>query len=410
MALSGCAPFSFDVKKIESVSPRLETSPNGWQLNVAEEGFKGLSIKGINIRSSRNDLGDNAFEAAYTLQDGSRLEVKLLFPDTFYAYKKIMLNPFLPLPFPFKWFMWEFYEIYCPDHQHMLWESYEYHYQAIQQPWRRKPKGRVALLFNAADVDFDKTRAFFILSNGRKIPGHDLGVRRKADDLYNLADTAGLQGRYHPQTYADFPLTEEEQQSLFILTFPLTCPDYEDSLFVLEGLSHKGEPLPPLRLRLNYSAASYELLTQDNPEAWGYRHSLDEITVPARFRDKVQSYAEQFRQALDACADTSCFMQYLPIEFPAYSPHLNLEYKINYRSPEFSFLSRGYDRFNGQDTMTWRYIVPISKDFRIKDLEYDYLYKKLHGSTFLQCRLQVNFDEHNQKISHEWLDKACELF
>ncbi|MDR2503132.1 MAG: hypothetical protein LBD82_01910, partial [Deltaproteobacteria bacterium] len=240
------------------------------------------------------------------------------------------------------------------------------------------------------------------------------------NNVYNLADAAVRRGRYWAGAYAYFPLTEEERQSLFILTFPMTCPEYEDSLFVLEGLSHQGKPLPPLRLRLNYNKISYDLLVnkinyglliKDYPEVSERRLNPDDITVPDKFRDKTQSYADQFRQAVKTCADVTCFMQYLPVEFPV-GYTFNSE---NIRNSEPCFLGSDYDRFNGQLTMTWRYIVPITEGFNPKYLDGRYRYDefrsydKLRGIDFLPCRLQVNFDEHNKKTSHQWLDKICEL-
>jgi hypothetical protein len=241
LILPGCFPIlEFNIKKADSIYLTLDIPVDKWQLDISEiEGSKWhLYIENVNylnrLKLEKHTLRRDGFWALYPLEDGREIKMEILFPDSFYSYESSMLNPILPLPLPFAPF----------THTNK---------KGNLRACLERAYSRVVLIFSAAEADFDNTRTFLILSDSNKVYGHDPGVRRKVDNIYSLADTTALQGRYPPEAYAGLP-SAEEGQALFVLNFPLNCKDYKNSLLVLDGLSYKGAPLPPLRLRLNYSA------------------------------------------------------------------------------------------------------------------------------------------------------------
>ena len=42
----------------------------------------------------------------------------------------------------------------------------------------------------------------------------------------------------------------------FGFKFPLNCWDIENTTFVISGFTYKGKPIPPLKVRLNYTTCS----------------------------------------------------------------------------------------------------------------------------------------------------------
>jgi hypothetical protein len=112
---------------------------------------------------------------------------------------------------------------------------------------------RVSVAFNAADVDFDSNSLYYII-NGQKIQGAEVDAgkyvlaqqtARYEPGRYNLAAAKNIQ-RLQPDPHHLMNLPT------FMYRFPLACTDLENAVLVIDGLYHKGERLPPLKVQMNY--------------------------------------------------------------------------------------------------------------------------------------------------------------
>ena len=69
--------------------------------------------------------------------------------------------------------------------------------------------------------------------------------------IYNLSDPktiALMQFKRYPKDALSYPS--------FGFKFPLDCWDIENTTLVISGFTYNGKPIPPLRVRLNYTDLS----------------------------------------------------------------------------------------------------------------------------------------------------------
>ena len=117
----------------------------------------------------------------------------------------------------------------------------------------------VEISTNAVDMDFD-TRGVFLMKDTEIIRGDlialnkcflckDPGLLDKG--IYNLSDPktiALMQFKRYPKDSLSYPS--------FGFKFPLDCWDIENTVLVISGFTYKGKPIPPLKVRLNYTDLS----------------------------------------------------------------------------------------------------------------------------------------------------------
>ena len=117
----------------------------------------------------------------------------------------------------------------------------------------------VEISTNAVDMDFD-TRGVFLMKDTEIIRGDlialnkgflckDPGLLDKG--IYNLSDPktiALMQFKRYPKDALSYPS--------FGFKFSLDCWDIENTVLVISGFTYKGKPIPPLKVRLNYTNLS----------------------------------------------------------------------------------------------------------------------------------------------------------
>ena len=123
----------------------------------------------------------------------------------------------------------------------------------------RKCSG-IDIFTNVVDMDFN-TQGVFLLKD-KKVIHCDLISRNKGalckdtvyypHGTYNLADprtTVLMQTRVSTgQKPLNYPC--------FGFKFALSCRDIENTILVISGFTYKGKPIPPLKVRLNYTDLS----------------------------------------------------------------------------------------------------------------------------------------------------------
>ncbi len=113
----------------------------------------------------------------------------------------------------------------------------------------------ITVSLSRADVDFNSGSVYLIVNN-QHINGREMKMpyptQKEYFELppatYNLNAESTLATKNVFTKYRG----DEPKFSTFFYEFPLTCRDYENAEFVLDGLSNHGEPLPPLHVRINY--------------------------------------------------------------------------------------------------------------------------------------------------------------
>lgn len=105
----------------------------------------------------------------------------------------------------------------------------------------------VSVDFFYNNLEFDTGRVY-VLKNGRQIFGSDVTRPHMESGLYNLADPEVASKR----PIIDLPEQHRNGNANFWFGFPLSCADYEDAVFVMDGLYRNGEKLPPLKIKLKY--------------------------------------------------------------------------------------------------------------------------------------------------------------
>lgn len=117
----------------------------------------------------------------------------------------------------------------------------------------------VEISTNAVDMDFD-TRGVFLMKDTEIIRGDLIALNKgflcKDPGLlnhgtYNLSDPktiALMQFKRYPKDALAYPS--------FGFKFPLDCWDIENTTLVISGFTYKGKPIPPLKVRLNYTDLS----------------------------------------------------------------------------------------------------------------------------------------------------------
>ena len=117
----------------------------------------------------------------------------------------------------------------------------------------------VEISTNAVDMNFD-TQGVFMMKGDNVIRG-DLAALNKGylckdtvylnHDNYRLSDPktiALMQFKRYPKDALSYPS--------FGFKFPLDCWDIENTVLVISGFTYKGKPIPPLKVRLNYTGLS----------------------------------------------------------------------------------------------------------------------------------------------------------
>ena len=117
----------------------------------------------------------------------------------------------------------------------------------------------VEISTNAVDMNFD-TQGVFMMKGDNVIRG-DLAALNKGylckdtvylnHDNYRLSDPktiALMQFKRYPKDALAYPS--------FGFKFPLDCWDIENTTLVISGFTYKGKPIPPLKVRLNYTDLS----------------------------------------------------------------------------------------------------------------------------------------------------------
>lgn len=115
-------------------------------------------------------------------------------------------------------------------------------------------KERVIVAFNAVEVDFKSDSVKFEMNKatvlGEEIASYFNGAIVQAEtypsNIYNLASLKGV-SRFEPSD-----VNESFNHPTFTYRFTITCTDFENSIFIIDGLYYKGKQIPPLRVRLNY--------------------------------------------------------------------------------------------------------------------------------------------------------------
>ena len=114
----------------------------------------------------------------------------------------------------------------------------------------------VVISISPANAEFDNT-AVFCVKGDRILPGQELEFnfqnmregRPVPPARYVLASEAFLKEK---QPNAVFMGNKTLSYAMLSFLFPMTCRDFEDAVFVIDGLYHKGSKLPPLKIRMNY--------------------------------------------------------------------------------------------------------------------------------------------------------------
>lgn len=117
----------------------------------------------------------------------------------------------------------------------------------------------VEISTNAVDMDFD-TRGVFLMKDTEIIRGDLIALNKGFlckdpgllnQGIYNLSDPktiALMQFKRYPKDALSYPS--------FGFKFPLDCWDIENTTLVISGFTYNGKPIPPLKVRLNYTDLS----------------------------------------------------------------------------------------------------------------------------------------------------------
>ena len=137
----------------------------------------------------------------------------------------------------------------------------------VKESWRyagtlckNRTTAGVAVTFNAVDVNFDSASLYFV-KNNMKIQGIEggnpvhTGSRspiQYAPAIHTLSSPETIKNR---QSEPPTPVFCEKIQNYptFFYRFALACADFENIVFVIDGLYQKGERLPPLKVRMKYA-------------------------------------------------------------------------------------------------------------------------------------------------------------
>ena len=117
----------------------------------------------------------------------------------------------------------------------------------------------VEISTNAVDMNFDTLGV--VMMKGDNVIRGDLAALNKGylckdtvylnHDNYRLSDPktiALMQFKRYPKDALSYPS--------FGFKFPLNCWDIENTTLVISGFTYKGKPIPPLKVRLNYTDLS----------------------------------------------------------------------------------------------------------------------------------------------------------
>lgn len=117
---------------------------------------------------------------------------------------------------------------------------------------------RIIISFNPVDAIFNSNNVT-ILNNSRLLHGEEVSSDHSGD--INTAETLphqtyDLSHIGHIKRFKPYFGLEKEAKAFnhptFTYRFNLTCQELENSTLVIDGLSHHGKQIPPLRVRLNF--------------------------------------------------------------------------------------------------------------------------------------------------------------
>ena len=116
--------------------------------------------------------------------------------------------------------------------------------------------GGLVICFSPTEAEFDNTSVYF-LRKAEKIPSTEITFNRKL-----LTNGTPLPPNRYDLSSPDFVKEKQPDTvrlgnktlsyAMLSFLFPMTCRDYENAVFVIDGLYHKGKKLPPLKVRMNY--------------------------------------------------------------------------------------------------------------------------------------------------------------
>ncbi|EGW51028.1 hypothetical protein HMPREF1022_01982 [Desulfovibrio sp. 6_1_46AFAA] len=131
----------------------------------------------------------------------------------------------------------------------------------------------VEISTNAVNMDFD-THGVFIMKGDETISSELIALNKGFlckdtaylnHDIYNLADPktiALMKPNASSRVIVILPsgegISKEKNFTYpsFGFKFPLNCRDIENTTLVISGFTYKGKPIPPLKVRLNYTDLS----------------------------------------------------------------------------------------------------------------------------------------------------------
>lgn len=129
-------------------------------------------------------------------------------------------------------------------------------YRTPQKPCSERATRSVIVSFIPTDITFDNTSVYFI-KNNNKIYGQEVTYNRfdlnegkpvppaiytiNSEDFIIEKQADRVTKKRDPLGYASLP---------FI--FNMTCRDFHDSIFVIDGIYHQGKRLPPLKIHMKY--------------------------------------------------------------------------------------------------------------------------------------------------------------
>jgi hypothetical protein len=183
-----------------------------------------FTVTQVNVLSRSSH---NLFYATYTIDENKEIAVFTCFFDSFHIARTI------------------------------TYQSNDYpaiEYRDNKGTCTKYNKSEIFIAINIVNVDFDNT-SVYILKNTRKIQGIETRFsrfpfygERLPPAVYNLSSQEVIREKQH-----EIVVGKPWKNSTFAFRFEdMTCADYEDAVFVIDGLSENGRKLPPLKVHMNY--------------------------------------------------------------------------------------------------------------------------------------------------------------
>ncbi len=113
----------------------------------------------------------------------------------------------------------------------------------------------ITVSLNPTEIDFN-SKSIFLLSGQRKIFPIEVfrfsGYNKIVLDFktFNLADP-DIITLMQPFSVSRKPLSFP---TFYFKFSPITCRELDNAVLVIDGFSHQGKPIPPLKVRINYAA------------------------------------------------------------------------------------------------------------------------------------------------------------